>query len=137
MHNYIEIKPHLNMLKVQRIINMILSIHLFPTIQQLQCVPLYGDLQMEVFAYIKKTPNFEGHKSIWTCDSSAKLEAQYNLLQQLPSMKEEHTSYISELATHSHKVGDAHIFITTHPDSCDRLRRSHITQYRCGYCRLE
>ena len=24
---------------------------------------------------------------------------------------------------------------TTHPDSFDQLHRSHITQYRCGYCK--
>ena len=25
----------------------------------------------------------------------------------------------------------------THPDSADSLHRSHITQYRCGYCKFE
>ena len=30
------------------------------------------------------------------------------------------------------------IFVrATHPDSCDWLRRSHITQYRCGYCKSQ
>ncbi|XP_072014112.1 cytoplasmic FMR1-interacting protein 1-like [Amphiura filiformis] len=72
--------------------------------KQLQCVPLYGDQQLEVFAYIRMTPNFESHKSFWTCDSSAKLEAQYNILQRLPSMKEDHTKFISDLAKHSHKM---------------------------------
>ena len=27
--------------------------------------------------------------------------------------------------------------VTTHRDSSDRLLRSHIMQYRCGYCKLE
>ena len=25
----------------------------------------------------------------------------------------------------------------THPNSCDQLRRLHVTQYHCGYCKLE
>ena len=25
----------------------------------------------------------------------------------------------------------------THPESSDRLRGSHITQYHCGYCKLQ
>ena len=26
--------------------------------------------------------------------------------------------------------------ICTQPDSSDQLRRSHVTKYRCGYCKL-
>ena len=27
--------------------------------------------------------------------------------------------------------------MSTHPDSFDRMHRSHTTQYHCGYCKLE
>ena len=27
--------------------------------------------------------------------------------------------------------------LRTHPDSTDRLHRSHMTQYRYGYCKLD
>ena len=71
--------------------------------QQLEVVPLYGDIQIPVFSYIKKSPNYEAHKSTWSCDSSN--GSQYNLLEHLSSIREDHTRYISQLARHSNKVG--------------------------------
>ncbi|XP_033631530.1 cytoplasmic FMR1-interacting protein 1-like isoform X1 [Asterias rubens] len=69
--------------------------------KQLEVVPLYGDIQIPVFSYIKKGPNYEAHKSSWSCDSSN--GSQYNLLEHLSSIREDHTRYISQLARHSNK----------------------------------
>ena len=48
------------------------------------------------------------------------------------------THFISpNLRLHSRLLLLTFFNITTYPDSCDRLRRSHIMQYRCGYCKLK
>ena len=77
---------------------------IFSCVQQLEVVPLYGDIQIPVFSYIKKSPNYEAHKSFWTCESSSQAGLQYNLLEQLVGIREDHTRYISELARHSNRV---------------------------------
>ncbi|XP_041477036.1 cytoplasmic FMR1-interacting protein 1 homolog isoform X1 [Lytechinus variegatus] len=69
--------------------------------KQLEVVPLYGDIQIPVFTYIKKSANYESHKSFWNPDMSS--AAQYNLLEHLQPIRDSHMRYISELARHSNK----------------------------------
>ncbi|XP_071951857.1 cytoplasmic FMR1-interacting protein 2-like isoform X1 [Antedon mediterranea] len=73
--------------------------------KHLEVVPLYGDIQISLYSYIMKSENFESHRSVWSVDASGSLShtSQYNIVEQLPNVREHHTRYISELATHSNK----------------------------------
>ncbi|XP_070552583.1 cytoplasmic FMR1-interacting protein 2-like isoform X2 [Ptychodera flava] len=71
--------------------------------KQLEVVPLFGDMQIPLFTYVKNGPNYNENKSRWTCSSNS-VSHQYNLLEQLVSIREDHTRYISKLARHSNEV---------------------------------
>jgi len=74
--------------------------------KQLQVVPLFGDMQIPLASYIQNMSDFDDNKSKWSCASASNSTAtgiipQYNLAEQLVSIREEHIKYTSELAKHS------------------------------------
>lgn len=70
--------------------------------QQLEVVPLYGDMQIKPYHYIQKSLNFD--PSRWTFCESSQLSPQSNLLANLEAIREDHMAYISQLARHSNEV---------------------------------
>uniref|UniRef100_A0A7N9B1L2 Cytoplasmic FMR1-interacting protein n=1 Tax=Mastacembelus armatus TaxID=205130 RepID=A0A7N9B1L2_9TELE len=68
--------------------------------QQLQVVPLFGDMQIELSRYIKTSAHFEENKSRWTCTSISS-SPQYNICEQMIQIREDHMRFISELARYS------------------------------------
>jgi len=75
--------------------------------QQLQVVPLFGDMQIPLASYIQNMSDYEENKSRWSCTSagvstsSTGIIPQYNLAEQLVTIREDHIKYTSELARHS------------------------------------
>ncbi|XP_011766799.2 cytoplasmic FMR1-interacting protein 1 isoform X1 [Macaca nemestrina] len=68
--------------------------------KQLQVVPLFGDMQIELARYIKTSAHYEENKSRWTCTSSGS-SPQYNICEQMIQIREDHMRFISELARYS------------------------------------
>uniref|UniRef100_A0A9L0SIV9 Cytoplasmic FMR1 interacting protein 1 n=1 Tax=Equus caballus TaxID=9796 RepID=A0A9L0SIV9_HORSE len=68
--------------------------------KQLQVVPLFGDMQIELARYIKTSTHYEENKSRWTCTSSSS-SPQYNICEQMIQIREDHMRFISELARYS------------------------------------
>ncbi|TKS74994.1 Cytoplasmic FMR1-interacting protein 1 -like protein [Collichthys lucidus] len=68
--------------------------------KQLQVVPLFGDMQIELSRYIKTSAHFEENKSRWTCTSISS-SPQYNICEQMIQIREDHMRFISELARYS------------------------------------
>ncbi|XP_054997007.1 LOW QUALITY PROTEIN: cytoplasmic FMR1-interacting protein 1 [Sorex araneus] len=68
--------------------------------KQLQVVPLFGDMQIELARYIKTSAHYEENKSRWTCTSSGS-SPQYNICEQMLQIREDHMRFISELARYS------------------------------------
>ncbi|KAB0392601.1 hypothetical protein E2I00_016532, partial [Balaenoptera physalus] len=68
--------------------------------KQLQVVPLFGDMQIELARYIKTSAHYEENKSRWTCTSSGS-SPQYNICEQMVQIREDHMRFISELARYS------------------------------------
>eukprot|EP00092_Neocalanus_flemingeri_P012902 GFUD01013901.1.p1 GENE.GFUD01013901.1~~GFUD01013901.1.p1 ORF type:complete len:1249 (-),score=390.55 GFUD01013901.1:585-4331(-) len=68
----------------------------------LQVVPLFGDMQIAPFNYIKNSKMFDSSK--WPLSNSINISPQSNLLIHLPKMREEHIKYTSELARYSNEV---------------------------------
>uniref|UniRef100_A0A7N6B4R2 Cytoplasmic FMR1 interacting protein 1 n=1 Tax=Anabas testudineus TaxID=64144 RepID=A0A7N6B4R2_ANATE len=68
--------------------------------KQLQVVPLFGDMQIELSRYIKTSAHFEENKSRWTCTSISS-SPQYNICEQMIQIREDHMCFISELARYS------------------------------------
>eukprot|EP00795_Rhopilema_esculentum_P000673 gene673-10379_t len=68
--------------------------------KQLPVVPLFGDMQISLIAYVKKCPHFEPSK--WSCAAGNAEDraglSQYNLLNRMGQIHEEHLKIISELA---------------------------------------
>uniref|UniRef100_A0A673G3I6 Cytoplasmic FMR1-interacting protein 1 homolog n=1 Tax=Sinocyclocheilus rhinocerous TaxID=307959 RepID=A0A673G3I6_9TELE len=67
---------------------------------QLQVVPLFGDMQIELARYIKTSAHYEENKSRWSC-MSAGSSPQYNICEQMIQIREDHMRFISELARYS------------------------------------
>jgi len=68
-----------------------------------EVVPLYGDMQIAPFNYIKKSPNFDPSK--WpVCNDVSTSSMQGNLLMQLPEIREEHERFIADLARYTNEV---------------------------------
>ena len=69
-------------------------------------VPLFGDMQISLVAYVKHCPHFELSK--WSCAAGNAEEKagvnQYNLLNRMGVIHEEHLKIISELARYSNDV---------------------------------
>lgn len=72
------------------------------TYQNLEVVPLFGDMQIAPFNYIKRSKNFEPGK--WPLSSSNNISPQADLMVHLPQIREDHEKYISELARYSNEV---------------------------------
>lgn len=74
--------------------------------QQLPVVPLFGDMQISLVAYVKQCPHFELSK--WSCAAERAEEkagvSQYNLINRMGQIHEEHLKIISELARYSNEV---------------------------------
>ncbi|XP_064636208.1 cytoplasmic FMR1-interacting protein-like isoform X2 [Lineus longissimus] len=88
--NKLDARKRINLAKIDKIL------------KQLEVVPLFGDMQICPFNYIKRSPHYDPGK--WqNCNSSAP-SGQCNLLELIPGMREEHVRYISELARHSNEV---------------------------------
>ncbi|KAF4078796.1 hypothetical protein AMELA_G00185560 [Ameiurus melas] len=68
--------------------------------KQLQVVPLFGDMQIELSRYIKTSAHFEENKSRWSCTSTGS-SPQYNICEQMIQIREDHMRFISELARYS------------------------------------
>lgn len=70
--------------------------------KQLEMVPLFGDMQVAPFNYIKRSPHYD--QSRWPLASSVSPSPQSDLLQYLPTIRDEYVRYISELARHNNEV---------------------------------
>ncbi|XP_052277859.1 cytoplasmic FMR1-interacting protein-like isoform X1 [Dreissena polymorpha] len=70
-------------------------------LKQLEIVPLYGDMQVAPYQYIKKSVNYDASK--WPECESSKVSPQSNILAHLEPIREDHMSYISQLSRHSNE----------------------------------
>ncbi|MEQ2193482.1 hypothetical protein XENOCAPTIV_030006, partial [Xenoophorus captivus] len=70
------------------------------SVYQLQVVPLFGDMQIELSRYIETSAHYEENKSRWTCTQSS-ISPQYNLCEQMVQIRDDHIRFISELARYS------------------------------------
>uniref|UniRef100_UPI00358DFFAE cytoplasmic FMR1-interacting protein 2-like n=1 Tax=Myxine glutinosa TaxID=7769 RepID=UPI00358DFFAE len=68
--------------------------------KQLQVVPLFGDMQIELARYIQTSAHYDENKSRWTCIGQSS-SPQYNICEQMGHIREEHIRFTSELARHS------------------------------------
>ncbi|XP_063236550.1 cytoplasmic FMR1-interacting protein [Bacillus rossius redtenbacheri] len=70
--------------------------------KNLEVVPLFGDMQIAPFNYIKRSKHFDQSK--WPLSSSTSTSPQADLMVHLPQIREDHVKYISELARYSNEV---------------------------------
>ena len=70
-------------------------------------VPLYGDMMIAPYNYIKNGPNFDPSK--WPYCESSQLSPQSNLLGSLEVIREKHMHYISQLARHNNEVSSSRL----------------------------
>lgn len=65
--------------------------------KNLEVVPLFGDMQIAPFNYIKRSKHFDASK--WPLSASSNnISPQADLMVHLPQIREDHVKYISELA---------------------------------------
>ncbi|XP_050433683.1 cytoplasmic FMR1-interacting protein [Adelges cooleyi] len=88
--NKLDHKKKLNLGKIDRIF------------KNLEVVPLFGDMQIAPFNYIKRSKHFEPGR--WPLSSSLQISPQADLMVHLPQIREDHVKYISELARYSNEV---------------------------------
>lgn len=70
--------------------------------KNLEVVPLFGDMQIAPFNYIKRSKHFDPSK--WPLSNSTAISPQADLMVHLPNIREEHVKYISELSRYSNEV---------------------------------
>ncbi|XP_076048811.1 cytoplasmic FMR1-interacting protein Sra-1 isoform X2 [Oratosquilla oratoria] len=70
--------------------------------KNLEVVPLFGDMQIAPFNYIKRSKNFDN--KMWPLCSASTTSPQADLMCHLPRIREEHIKYISDLARYSNEV---------------------------------
>ncbi|PZC70449.1 hypothetical protein B5X24_HaOG216182, partial [Helicoverpa armigera] len=71
--------------------------------KNLEVVPLFGDMQIAPFNYIKRSKHYDPSK--WPLSSNSNPPSpQADLMVHLPQIREEHQNYISELARYSNEV---------------------------------
>ncbi|KAF2356380.1 Protein of unknown function DUF1394 [Trinorchestia longiramus] len=70
--------------------------------KNLEVVPLFGDMQIAPFNYIKRSKNFDS--KLWPLCSASSTSPQASLMCHLPRIREEHIKYISDLARYSNEV---------------------------------
>nr|CAI5867665.1 unnamed protein product [Callosobruchus analis] len=88
--NKLDTKKKLKLDKVDRIF------------KNLEVVPLFGDMQIAPFNYIKRSKHFDASK--WPLSSSTTPSPQADLMVHLPQIREDHVKYISELSRYSNEV---------------------------------
>lgn len=79
--------------------------------QNLEVVPLFGDMQIAPFNYVKRSKHFEPSK--WPLSSSVNISPQSDIMIHLPQIRDDHVKYISELARYSNEVRLKHNLILT------------------------
>ena len=87
--------------------------------QHLEVVPLFGDMQIAPFSYIRRSVNFDASR--WPLCTSGQESSQANLLANLGAMKDEHDRYVSEIARRGNEVGGATVVHA--PSVCGAGRR--------------
>ncbi|XP_039954773.1 cytoplasmic FMR1-interacting protein [Bactrocera neohumeralis] len=70
--------------------------------KNLEVVPLFGDMQIAPFNYIKRSKHYDSSK--WPLSSSNAISPQADLMVHLPQIREDHVKYISELARYTNEV---------------------------------
>lgn len=70
--------------------------------KNLEVVPLFGDMQIAPFNYVKRSKHFDASK--WPLSSSTAISPQADLMVHLPQIREDHVKYISELARYTNEV---------------------------------
>ncbi|XP_013092807.2 cytoplasmic FMR1-interacting protein 1 homolog isoform X1 [Biomphalaria glabrata] len=65
-------------------------------LKQLEMVPLYGDMMIAPYAFIKNGPNFDASK--WPSCESSHPSPQSNILGSLEQIRQTHMQYVSQLA---------------------------------------
>uniref|UniRef100_T1IPJ0 Cytoplasmic FMR1-interacting protein n=1 Tax=Strigamia maritima TaxID=126957 RepID=T1IPJ0_STRMM len=88
--NKLDQKKRINLSKIDKIF------------KQLEVVPLFGDMQIAPFNYIRRSPHFDASK--WPLCSANTVSPQSDLMQHLPTIRDDHVKYISELARYSNEV---------------------------------
>lgn len=88
--NKLDQKKKINLSKIDRIF------------KNLEVVPLFGDMQIAPFNYIKRSKHFDPSK--WPLSSSTSISPQADLMVHLPQIRDDHVKYISELARYSNEV---------------------------------
>ncbi|XP_053399050.1 cytoplasmic FMR1-interacting protein-like [Mercenaria mercenaria] len=71
-------------------------------LKQMEIVPLYGDMQVAPYVYIKRSVNFDSSK--WQHCESDHPGPQSDILANLENIREEHMSYISQLSRHTNEA---------------------------------
>lgn len=61
--------------------------------KNLEVVPLFGDMQINPFNYVRKSKHFDPSK--WPLSTSSNISPQADLMVHLPNIREEHVKYIS------------------------------------------
>lgn len=75
----------------------------------MEVVPLFGDMQIAPFNYVKRSKQFDASK--WPlCSAVGTLSSQADLNRYLPQIREDHIKYISELARYSNEVTITYIY---------------------------
>ncbi|CAG0889224.1 unnamed protein product [Darwinula stevensoni] len=75
----------------------------------LEVVPLFGDMQIAPFNYVKRSPYFDGSR--WPLSNANQPSPQSNLLILIPQIRDDHVKYISELSRYSNEI------MTTYKDT--------------------
>ena len=90
--NKLDAKKRINISKIDKIF------------KNLEMVPLFGDMQIAPFqTYVKKAVHFDATK--WPLSLAVNtLSIQADILQYVPSIREDYVAYISELSRHSNEV---------------------------------
>ena len=90
--NKLDAKKRINISKIDKIF------------KNLEMVPLFGDMQIAPFqTYVKKAVHFDATK--WPLSLATNtLSIQADILQYVPSIREDYVAYISELSRHSNEV---------------------------------
>ncbi|XP_067136852.1 cytoplasmic FMR1-interacting protein isoform X1 [Centruroides vittatus] len=87
--NKLDQKKRINIAKIDKIF------------KQLEMVPLFGDMQVAPFNYLKRSPHYDASR--WPLASSSSPSQQSDLLQYLPTIRDDYVHYISELARHNNE----------------------------------
>lgn len=75
---------------------------LFCLKQNLEVVPLFGDMQIAPFNYIKRSKTYD--PSRWPLCAATLPSPQADLMVHLPQIREDHVKFTSELARYSNEV---------------------------------